>query len=48
MRLNLEEKLRIALIPKYQWLFSQVGRLDNGVKFLVDLRTDILVCGNVC
>ncbi|XP_021964413.1 malonyl-CoA decarboxylase, mitochondrial [Folsomia candida] len=41
-KLNLEEKLRTALIPKYQWLFSQVGRLDNGVKFLVDLRTDVL------
>jgi malonyl-CoA decarboxylase len=43
MKLNLEEKLRAALIPKYQWLFSQVGRLENGVKFMVDLRTDILV-----
>lgn len=40
--LRLEEKLRSALLPKYSWLFSQIGRLENGVKFLVDMRTDIL------
>jgi len=42
-RMNLEEKLRNSLVPKYHWLFSQMGRLENGVKFLVDLRADLLV-----
>ncbi|ODM96466.1 Malonyl-CoA decarboxylase, mitochondrial [Orchesella cincta] len=41
-KLTLEEKLRGALVPKSQWLFTQIGRLENGVKFLVDLRTDLL------
>lgn len=40
--LNGEEKLRKALTPLYQWLFSQIGRLEGGVKFLVDLRANIL------
>lgn len=37
-----EERLRHTLIPQYQQLFSKVGRLDGGVKFLVDMRADIL------
>lgn len=43
MRITLEEKLRGALVPKSQWLFTQIGRLENGVKFLVDMRVDLLV-----
>lgn len=39
---KVEDKLRSSLTPKYSWLFSQIGKLDGGVKFLVDLRTDIL------
>lgn len=38
-----EDNLRNALSPQYSWLFNRIGRLENGVKFLVDLRTDILV-----
>ncbi len=42
--LRAEDRLRHALIPRYQQLFTQISRLDKGVKFLVDLRTDLLVC----
>ncbi|XP_022694980.1 malonyl-CoA decarboxylase, mitochondrial-like isoform X2 [Varroa jacobsoni] len=35
---RLEEKLRIALTPRYMELFQQIGKLEGGVKFLVDLR----------
>ncbi|XP_014599341.1 PREDICTED: malonyl-CoA decarboxylase, mitochondrial-like isoform X1 [Polistes canadensis] len=37
-----ERNLQSTLIPQYQWLFIIMGRLKHGVKFLVDLRTDIL------
>ncbi|KAK2577169.1 hypothetical protein KPH14_003326 [Odynerus spinipes] len=37
-----ERNLKNVLIPPYQWLFIIMGRLKHGVKFLVDLRTDIL------
>lgn len=37
-----ERNLQSTLIPQYQWLFIIMGRLKYGVKFLVDLRTDIL------
>ncbi|OQR73584.1 malonyl-CoA decarboxylase [Tropilaelaps mercedesae] len=35
---RLEEKLRAALTPRYMELFQQIGKLEGGVKFLVDLR----------
>ncbi|KAL6421759.1 hypothetical protein ACFW04_010950 [Cataglyphis niger] len=38
-----ERTLKNVLIPAYHWLFFIIGRLQNGVKFLVDLRTDVLV-----
>jgi malonyl-CoA decarboxylase len=38
-----EERLRHTLIPQYQQLFSKIGRINGGVKFLVDMRADILV-----
>jgi malonyl-CoA decarboxylase len=38
-----EERLKSLLTPQYSWLFVHVGRLERGVKFLVDLRTDVLV-----
>ncbi|CAG7837537.1 unnamed protein product, partial [Allacma fusca] len=41
-RFKLEEQLRSCLIPDYHWVFLQIGKLDNGVKFLVDLRSDII------
>ncbi|XP_043484772.1 malonyl-CoA decarboxylase, mitochondrial-like isoform X2 [Leptopilina heterotoma] len=37
-----ERSLRNLLTPPYHWLFIRMGRLENGVKFLVDLRTDTL------
>ncbi|XP_046985540.1 malonyl-CoA decarboxylase, mitochondrial-like isoform X1 [Schistocerca americana] len=40
--LKAEERLRNFLTPPYSWLFTHVSRLETGVKFLVDLRTDIL------
>lgn len=39
----LEDKLRRALVPQYQQLFTEISRLETGVKFLLDLRVDILV-----
>jgi len=38
-----ERTLKNVLTPAYHWLFVIMGRLQHGVKFLVDLRTDILV-----
>ncbi|XP_063980347.1 malonyl-CoA decarboxylase, mitochondrial-like [Diachasmimorpha longicaudata] len=40
--LSKERILKSALTPQYQWLFILMGRLEEGVKFLVDLRTDVL------
>ncbi|XP_041353984.1 malonyl-CoA decarboxylase, mitochondrial-like isoform X2 [Gigantopelta aegis] len=40
--LKSEERLKLSLVPRYQQLFTQIGRLDGGVKFLVDMRADIL------
>ncbi|XP_057324378.1 malonyl-CoA decarboxylase, mitochondrial-like [Microplitis mediator] len=37
-----ETTLKKALTPRYHWLFILMGRLEGGVKFLVDLRTDVL------
>ncbi|XP_025995582.1 malonyl-CoA decarboxylase, mitochondrial isoform X2 [Solenopsis invicta] len=37
-----EKTLKDVLTPAYHWLFIIIGRLQHGVKFLVDLRTDIL------
>lgn len=38
-----EDQLRNFLTPEYSWLFIHIGKLEKGVKFLVDLRTDVLV-----
>lgn len=38
-----EDHLKNLLTPQYSWLFMHIGKLEKGVKFLVDLRTDILV-----
>lgn len=40
---RLEEKLRQALTPRYMELFQQIGKLEGGVKFLVDLRGHMMV-----
>lgn len=43
MLLRSQERLRNALEPEYINLFSHISRLPDGVKFLVDLRRDLLV-----
>ncbi|KAK2715541.1 malonyl-CoA decarboxylase, mitochondrial-like isoform X2 [Artemia franciscana] len=40
--LRLEERLKDLLSPKYNWIFAQIGKIDGGVKFLVDMRADLL------
>ncbi|XP_013413971.1 malonyl-CoA decarboxylase, mitochondrial [Lingula anatina] len=40
--LKTEERLKHALVPKYNLVFTQIGHLNDGVKFLVDMRADIL------
>ena len=30
-------------MPRYYSLFTQISRLDNGVKFLASLRSDVIV-----
>ena len=37
------ERLRQATLPRYHSLFTQISRLDNGVKFLASLRSDVIV-----
>ena len=39
---KLEEELREALLPPYIWLFKRIGQLEGGVKFLVDLRAQLI------
>ena len=43
-RLRAEDKLRHQLAPPYLTLLTQFNALPQGVKFLVDLRTDLLAC----
>ncbi|XP_078619044.1 malonyl-CoA decarboxylase, mitochondrial-like isoform X1 [Branchiostoma floridae x Branchiostoma japonicum] len=40
--LKAEERLQAALVPRYHDLFVQIGRLEGGVKHLVDMRADTL------
>lgn len=40
--LQVEDRLRYSLTPRYKQLFSHVSRVEGGVKFLVDLRADLL------
>lgn len=43
----LVDRLRNQIRPRYLELFRHISRLDNGVKFLVDLRGDLItVLGN--
>lgn len=37
-----EDRLRYTLTPRYKQLFSHISRVEGGVKFLVDLRADVL------
>ncbi|XP_042240520.1 malonyl-CoA decarboxylase, mitochondrial-like [Homarus americanus] len=40
--LRWEDRLRLAVQPPHHWVFSQISRLSGGVKFLVDMRQDLL------
>ncbi|XP_055004097.1 malonyl-CoA decarboxylase, mitochondrial, partial [Boleophthalmus pectinirostris] len=40
--LQAEDRIRYSLIPRYRHLLSHISRVEGGVKFLVDLRTDLL------
>ena len=41
--LRAEENLRQALEPAHIQLFSQISKLQGGVKNIVDMRSDLLV-----
>lgn len=40
--LQVEDRLRYSLTPRYKQLFCHISRVEGGVKFLVDLRADVL------
>lgn len=40
--LQAEDRLRYALVPRYRSLFQNISKLDGGVRFLVQLRADLL------
>uniref|UniRef100_H3AWN8 Malonyl-CoA decarboxylase, mitochondrial n=2 Tax=Latimeria chalumnae TaxID=7897 RepID=H3AWN8_LATCH len=40
--LLVEDRLRYYLTPRYKVLLNHVSRLEGGVKFLVDMRADII------
>ncbi|XP_051237538.1 malonyl-CoA decarboxylase, mitochondrial [Dicentrarchus labrax] len=40
--LQVEDRLRYSLTPHYKQLLNHISRVEGGVKFLVDLRADVL------
>lgn len=40
--MQVEDRLRYCLTPRYKQLLNHISRVEGGVKFLVDLRTDVL------
>nr|CAB3263873.1 malonyl-CoA decarboxylase, mitochondrial-like [Phallusia mammillata] len=40
--LQVEDRLRLQLHPMYAHLFTLIGRLENGVKFLTEMRLDAI------
>ena len=38
-----EDKLRNTLAMDQGWLLISLARLEGGIKFLIDIRADILV-----
>lgn len=40
--LQAEDRLRYYLNPQYRGLFQQLGRLEGGLRFLVELRADLM------
>ena len=41
---RLQDEMRAVLVPPHNLIYSKVGALQGGVKFLVDLRADLLAC----
>ena len=37
-----EDEMRESLNPDYLWIFSKVGQIEGGVKFLVDFRASLI------
>ncbi|XP_064808080.1 malonyl-CoA decarboxylase, mitochondrial-like [Oncorhynchus masou masou] len=40
--LQVEDRLRYSLTPRYKQLLNHISKVESGVKFLVDLRADLL------
>lgn len=40
--LQVEDRLRYSLTPRYRQLLSHISRVEGGVKFLVDLRAHVI------
>lgn len=40
--IRVEERLKHALVPRYQHLFTQFSRMDQGVKVLLNFRADVI------
>ncbi|XP_062403603.1 malonyl-CoA decarboxylase, mitochondrial [Sardina pilchardus] len=40
--LQVEDRLRYSLTPRYRHLLSHISRIGGGVKFLVDFRADVI------
>ncbi|KAL0167814.1 hypothetical protein M9458_036036, partial [Cirrhinus mrigala] len=40
--LQVEDRLRYSLTPRYRLLLTHISRVQGGVKFLVDLRADLI------
>lgn len=40
---NCEKRLQLAVTPKFLQIFQAIAKLPEGVKFVVDMRADILV-----
>ena len=41
---RLQDEMQAVLVPPHNLIYSKVGALQGGVKFLVDLRADLLAC----
>lgn len=40
--LQVEDRLRYSLTPRYRQLLTHISKVQGGVKFLVDLRADLI------
>ncbi|XP_030646230.1 malonyl-CoA decarboxylase, mitochondrial [Chanos chanos] len=40
--LQVEDRLRYSLTPRYKQLLGHISKVEGGVKFLVDLRADVI------